>query len=119
MGDRQRAYAALGVTEIDLDAIRVASHRESELLARRLKQRVRKAFKRLTAELHPDRNGGDVEKTRFFDIVSRVVSEVVKWLRSRNSQGRMRLAARTLLSVRSKPVLQVSCRRVGVAKPRH
>jgi DnaJ domain len=74
----QTAYKALGVTESELQAIEAAPYLEGEALLKKLKERIRKTYRYLAKELHPDVNGGDAEKTALFNIVTRVSKELAK-----------------------------------------
>jgi hypothetical protein len=66
----------LGVTEEELAAIEKAPFKEGEERLKRLKARVRKNFKRVVHEFHPDTNGGDREKSHQFDLLVRATKEL-------------------------------------------
>jgi hypothetical protein len=61
----------------DLDAVRRAPTFEAaQAKLAELQERVRKNFKRLAFELHPDRTGGDPEKTDRFKALARAREEI-------------------------------------------
>jgi hypothetical protein len=74
--DRQLAHQALGVTDQELAEIEKAPFRDGEELLKKLKTRVRKAFKQLVYQYHPDHNAGDAEKTRIFSLLVRATKEL-------------------------------------------
>ena len=67
--ERELAYRLLGIAGHD-----VLRGGEDEL--KQLKARVRKAFKALVPQYHPDTNGGDPEKTAIFSLLVRASKEV-------------------------------------------
>lgn len=72
--ERQLAHQLLGITDRDLAAIESSALGEEQL--KQLKQRVRRTFKELVPQYHPDRNGGDVEKARLFSLLVRATKEI-------------------------------------------
>lgn len=68
----------LGVAPADVDALRRMPFEAAVKHLEELKERVRKNFKRLALELHPDRTGGDAEKTERFKVVSSIKDEFEK-----------------------------------------
>lgn len=74
--ERQLAYEALGVTDQELVEIEKAPFRDGEERLKRLKARVRKTFKQLAHQYHPDQNAGDPDKTRIFDMLVRATKEI-------------------------------------------
>lgn len=68
---------ALGVTPNDFNAVRVEPSFEGATAAlERVKEKVRKAYKKLAFELHPDRTGNDPAKTELFKAVSKIRAEI-------------------------------------------
>lgn len=74
--ERQLAYQVLGVTDQELVEIEKAPFREGEERLKRLKQRVRKTFKQLVHEYHPDHHPGDPDKARIFALLVRATKEL-------------------------------------------
>ncbi len=63
----------------DLDAVRHApSFEAGQAKLAELKERARRNFKHLAFELHPDRTGGDPEKTERFKRIAQAHGEVEK-----------------------------------------
>ena len=74
-----QAYRLLGITETELkDLSKLSSFREAEALLLKLKAKAKKNYKRLAFELHPDRNGGDPEKTALYVLLTKVQQEFSK-----------------------------------------
>ena len=65
-----KALRLLGLTAGDLSALRSA-----DLSA--LKAKAKKGYKKAAAYLHPDVNGGDVDKTADFVLLSTFIREFV------------------------------------------
>jgi phage-related protein len=65
--------AGLGITQADLSR---ASMSERSLQA--LQRRVKKAYRKLVMELHPDRTNDDPDKARLFQLAGKVVEEIEK-----------------------------------------
>lgn len=74
--ERQLAYRVLGVTDQELAEIGRAPFRDGEERLKKLQARVRKTFKQLAREYHPDQNAGDPEKTRIFSLLVRATKEL-------------------------------------------
>lgn len=75
----QEAMRALGVLPADMDALRrMPSAETAQAKLDELKERVRKNFKVLAFELHPDRTGNDLEKTERFKLYATVKDEFEK-----------------------------------------
>jgi hypothetical protein len=78
MADPQRArflqgiLQDLGVSQDELAALQKCSLAEGQRKLDELKERVRKNFKRLAFELHPDRTGNDPAKTERFKAICEV-----------------------------------------------
>lgn len=108
-----KAYHVLGITETDLMAIVSAPYRESEDLFKKLKAKARKNYKRLALDLHPDRNGGDLNKTVLFDLLTRAVKELDK--RKAKSAELYEPETRIVnIAVQSaKPSMQVNIRKIN------
>lgn len=60
----------LGITPADLESLRRLPHEEAVKELAALKDKVRRQWKRAAFELHPDRTGGDPEKTALFQALS-------------------------------------------------
>lgn len=74
-----KAAALLGVTEQDLaSCVRGESIEECRLKLDELKKRVKKSYRKVSLDLHPDRTRGDEEKLKLFKVVSRLCSEIQK-----------------------------------------
>lgn len=70
---------ALGLTPDDFNTIQRQPTYETACQALdALKERVRKSFKKLVFELHPDRTGNDPVKTELFKTVTRIREDVEK-----------------------------------------
>jgi hypothetical protein len=76
--DAQRALQALGVTSVELNGIRAAPFPQAQIMMAELKVKAKRAYKRFALELHPDRTGGDQEKTDFFVLLGHVLAEFEK-----------------------------------------
>lgn len=74
--DLSRALRLLGLGPADLKVLRQDRSDTAQQATDDLKQRVRKAFRRVAASLHPDRTGGDTAKTEDFKLVSAFVDAV-------------------------------------------
>lgn len=75
----QAAMSDLGVSPVDMERLRqMTSVEEATTWLDELKARVRKNFKQLAFELHPDRTGGDEEKTARFKLYGTVKDEFEK-----------------------------------------
>ena len=74
----QQAFADLGVHPNDLQALARIPFPESQQKLADLKDLARRNFRRLSLELHPDRNGGDEAKTERFKTMSRLRDELEK-----------------------------------------
>lgn len=112
--DLRRAYEALGVTVEELEAIERAPFRQGEELLKRMKIRVSKAYKRLASQLHPDRTGGDPEKTELFTLVTRVAKELSRRT-ARPDPPQLQLApVKNAPTSSAKPTMRVNIRRVPV-----
>jgi hypothetical protein len=75
----QEAMRELGVLPADVEKLqRMAVFEEATAWLDELKDRVRKNFKRLAFELHPDRTGGDLEKTALFKLYGTVKDDFEK-----------------------------------------
>jgi hypothetical protein len=77
-GDVHRALQALNISPNELEAIRRSPFPQAQELLKRLKDKAKRAFRKLAPELHPDRNEGDEAKTELFKLLSRVVDEIDK-----------------------------------------
>lgn len=62
----------LGVTESDLQRLTQVPYQEALKLLEALKEKVRRNWKRWAFELHPDRTGGDTQKTDLFQRLTGV-----------------------------------------------
>lgn len=78
--DRQRierGLRALGISSGDFQAIRTATTLEvAQATLEAVKVKVRKAYKKLALDLHPDRTNGDPEKTDLFRVVTSVKNDI-------------------------------------------
>lgn len=68
--------SALGLEPYDFIGVRKAPAHQGPQMLRQLKRRVRKAYKAAALRYHPDKTGGDAEKTRMFQAVTEVLGEV-------------------------------------------
>ena len=68
----------LGVSPVELEALRQCSLEEGRRKLDELKERVRKNYKRLAFELHPDRTGNDSEKTEKFKLLGAIRDDFEK-----------------------------------------
>lgn len=107
-----QAYRLLGITEAELRDLSKLAFREAESLLQRLKMRAKKNYKRLAFELHPDRNGGDLEKTELYCLVTRVQQAFEK-MESRPPVYEVHTVA---IKSSVKPPMQVNMRRVNKAR---
>jgi hypothetical protein len=72
------ALQLLGVDPKELAAVRCAdSWEEGAPVLAALQQKVRREFKHLARELHPDATGGDTEKEEAFKVVKTVVDGIL------------------------------------------
>jgi hypothetical protein len=84
----QKVMELLGVDQSDV--LRAHScARTHEALNRQLKR----AYRKLALELHPDRTGGDEEKSRLFQLATRMVEEI-RMIQPRVSPRRVKWAVR-------------------------
>jgi hypothetical protein len=74
--ERQHAYQLLSVTDQELRDIEKAPFQTADAQLRKLKQRVRKTFKQLVHQYHPDLNPGDQHKARVFSLLIRATEEI-------------------------------------------
>jgi hypothetical protein len=72
------ALRALGVMPHSLDAIRRAPFSDAQRLMQELKDQAKKAYRKLSLELHPDRTGNDPEKTAQFTFLGNVLADIQK-----------------------------------------
>lgn len=120
--ERQRAYQLLGVQEQELADIERAPLLEGEERLKRLKARVRKTFKRLAREYHPDHNPGDEGRAAIFMLLVRATKELYARQAKNNLPGveapRWRVSAvvATTASAATKPFMQVNLRRPRAGK---
>ena len=71
------ALEVLGLSMAEVRAVRCAPDEDTgEEAKKRLQRKVKKAWKRVAFELHPDRHDGDEEKAALFKIVKVVVDEL-------------------------------------------
>lgn len=68
----------LGVSQQDLETVRLTAYPESKVALQRLKEKARRAYKRVALELHPDRTAGDKDKTALFVLAGRALEEFVQ-----------------------------------------
>lgn len=72
-----RAMQLLGVQQTDFRSIETAASFDAGVQQlEALKLRVKKQFRKLALELHPDRTNNDPAKTEDFKLVSAVVDEI-------------------------------------------
>lgn len=110
-----RAYEALGVTNAELEAIAAAPYKQGEELLKKLKQRVSRTYKKLAHELHPDRNGGDQEKTVLFSLVTRAAKKIANSTARPETAKQVPITPITYTSQVAKPTLRVNQRRIPIA----
>lgn len=73
-----QAFADLGVYPNDVRALERLPFPEAQVALLELKERARRNFRRLSLELHPDRNGGNEALTERFKVMSAVRDELEK-----------------------------------------
>jgi len=72
-----KAFQHLGITEADVMGIRSApSLVEANKRLQALRDRVKKQWRKLAFELHPDRTEGDEDKEKLFKLLSGVVDKL-------------------------------------------
>ena len=75
----ERALRTLGITAAEIQQILQQPDREvCKVRLAELKEKVKKNFKVLALQLHPDVNGGDAAKTEMFKLVSRIRDDIEK-----------------------------------------
>ncbi len=98
-GDRELDEAENELEEELSDARFDAPGRDEDLLRayRRLelpfgagKRRIEKAFRRLLAQYHPDRFGGDPDRAKLAEAVTKIITEARQTLLEAWRQGRIR-----------------------------
>jgi len=72
------ALRQLGINPQEIQALRFAPYPRAQDMLAALKDRARKAYKRLALELHPDRTGNDPVKTDRFKLVGQVIADLDK-----------------------------------------
>jgi hypothetical protein len=73
----EKGLQALGVTPEDFNTVqRQPTYELACAKLEEVKEKVRKAYKRLAFELHPDRTGNDIEKTELFKAVGQVKADI-------------------------------------------
>lgn len=77
-GQALKALQALGISPRDLDSIRMASYPQAKQMLVQLKELAKKRYRKLALQLHPDRTGGDPEKTEMFKVVGLVLEDLNK-----------------------------------------
>jgi hypothetical protein len=65
-----RALGMLGIQMQDLDNLRRIQFQQAVEILQKLKDQTKTKYKKLAFELHPDRTGGDEEKTKLFSDVT-------------------------------------------------
>jgi hypothetical protein len=73
-----QALGLLGVSASDFEAMRRVPFAQAQEMLRVVKERVRKNFRRLVLELHPDRTGNDPEKTEQFKVLAQIFADFNK-----------------------------------------
>lgn len=66
----------LGLCPADFTHIRRLPFSRAKEALDVLKERARRAFRKLAPELHPDRNGGDAQRTELFKKLNQLVQEI-------------------------------------------
>jgi len=74
--ERKQAHQVLGVTDQELAEIERAPFLDGQERLKKLKARVRKTFKELVSQYHPDQNGGDTDKALIFSLLVRATKEL-------------------------------------------
>jgi hypothetical protein len=74
----QAVLRDLGVQPIELEALRGCTLEEGQRKLIELKERVRRNYKHLAFELHPDRTDSDPEKTEKFKLLGTIRDEFEK-----------------------------------------
>lgn len=73
----EKGLLALGITAEDFNEVRrQRTYEEAVAKLEEVKEKVRKGYKKLAFELHPDRTGDDVEKTELFKIITQVKQDI-------------------------------------------
>jgi hypothetical protein len=120
--ERLQAYRLLGVEEPELAEIERAPYLEGEDRLKKLKARVRKTFKHLARQYHPDHNPGDEDKALIFSLLVRATKELYA-RQARNSVAgvaeptpRWKVSAAVVPSAMTKPFMQANVRRPQLGK---
>lgn len=74
--DTVAGMQALGLHPGQLDSLRHLTFDRAQERLTKIQAAIKKRYKQLALELHPDRTGGDVEKTKLFSIVTEVNQKI-------------------------------------------
>ena len=74
--DQLEILGMLGLCPADFTHIRRLPFSRAKEALGVLKERAKKAFRKLAPELHPDRNGGNAQKTELFKKLNQLVREI-------------------------------------------